>query len=41
MDGLIVLGILAFVGWTIYKAGKRTGSRKGYAVGRFRGRRQK
>jgi hypothetical protein len=38
MDVLIVLGILAFLGWAVYKAGKRTGSRKGYGVGRSHGR---
>jgi hypothetical protein len=38
MDGLIGLGVLAFVAWAIYRAGKRTGSRKGFAVGRDRSR---
>jgi len=28
MEGLIVLGILVFVGYSLYRAGKRTGSRK-------------
>ena len=36
MQGLIVLGILVFVGYSLYKSGKRTGSRKGYNVGRSR-----
>ena len=40
MDGLILLGILAFFGWMLYRAGKRagkrTGSRKGFAAGRSR-----
>ena len=40
MEGLIVLGILVFVGYSLYRAGKRTGSRKGYNVGRSRGRRR-
>ena len=40
MDGLIVLGVLVFVGYAIYKSGKRIGSRKGFNVGRFRGRRR-
>jgi hypothetical protein len=39
MEGLIVLGIVVFVGYSLYKCGKRTGSRKGYNVGRFRRRR--
>ncbi len=38
MESLIVLGIIGFVGYGIYKAGKRQGSRKGYGVGRSRGR---
>jgi hypothetical protein len=37
MQGLIVLGFLVFVGYSLYKSGKRTGSRKGYNVGRSRG----
>ena len=36
MQGLIVLGILVFVGYSLYRSGKRTGSRKGYYVGRSR-----
>lgn len=38
MEGLFVLGVLAFVGYCLYRAGKRTGSRKGYGVGRDRAR---
>jgi hypothetical protein len=38
MDGLIGFGVLAFVAWALYRAGKRTGSRKGFAVGRSHGR---
>ena len=40
MEGLIVLGILVFVGYSFYKSGKRIGSRKGYNVGRTRRRRR-
>jgi len=39
MEGLIVLGILYVIGYSIYRAGKRTGSIKGFNVGlrrRFR-----
>jgi hypothetical protein len=35
---LIVLGILIGVGIWLYKAGKGIGSRKGFHVGRSRGR---
>ena len=41
MDGLIVLGILAFLGWVLYRSGKRTGSRKGFAAGRYGQRRRR
>ena len=41
MEGLIVLGMLAFVGYWLYRAGKREGSRKGFGVGRNRARRRK
>lgn len=40
METLVVLGILACLGGWLYKCGKRTGSRKGYGVGRARGRRR-
>ena len=36
MEGLIVLAILGFIGYTLYMRGKRNGSRKGYNVGRSR-----
>ena len=39
MEGLIVLGILCVIGYSLYRAGKRTGSIKGFNVGlrrRFR-----
>jgi hypothetical protein len=38
METLILLAILAGGGYWLYKAGKRTGSRKGYHAGRQRGR---
>lgn len=38
METLIVMGIIGLLGYTIYKAGKREGSRKGFGVGRSRGR---
>lgn len=37
MGWAIALGVVALSVW-IYKAGKRTGSRKGFAAGRRRGR---
>lgn len=38
MEGLILLGVVVLLcGW-IYQNGKRTGSRKGFWVGRDRGR---
>ena len=41
MGGWIVFGILAFLGYGLYKSGKREGSRKGYGVGRSHGRRHR
>ena len=38
MEGLIVLGILCVIGYSIYWAGKRTGSINGFHVGLRRGR---
>jgi hypothetical protein len=38
MGELFVLGIVIVVGYSLYRAGKRTGSTKGYHVGRSRGR---
>ena len=35
------LGVLAFVGYCLYRAGKRIGSKKGYNVGRDRASRRK
>jgi len=40
METLITFGVLAVVVYAIYRAGKRTGSRKAYGVGRRHGRRQ-
>jgi hypothetical protein len=31
MEGLIVFGILVVIGYSLYRSGKRVGSRKGYA----------
>jgi len=39
MGELIVVGIIVFVGYSLYRSGKREGSIKGYNVGRSRGRR--
>lgn len=39
MGELIVFGFLIGVGTWLYKVGKNIGSRKGYHVGRSRGRR--
>ena len=38
MDILIFFGVIGLVAYSIYKAGKREGSRKGFGVGRSRGR---
>ena len=38
MESLIGLAVIAAIAWFFYKSGKRTGSRKGYNVGRSRGR---
>jgi Na+/proline symporter len=40
MDALIFFGIVIFIGYTLYRAGKREGSIKGYNVGRSHGRRR-
>lgn len=40
MDRLLILALLAIVAWWSYRSGKRTGSRKGYHVGRSRARRR-
>ena len=41
MEGLIVFAVLAAIAWWLFKTGKRIGSRKGYNVGRSRGRRRR
>ena len=38
MESLILIGIVVGIGYWIYKAGKREGSRKGFHAGRRRGR---
>jgi hypothetical protein len=40
MEAWIVLGILGVIGFSLYRSGKRIGSRKGYNVGRSRARRR-
>jgi hypothetical protein len=37
MGELFVFGLVVFLGYSLYRAGKRTGSIKGYNVGRRRG----
>ena len=41
MEEILGLAVMAAIAWWFYKSGKRTGSRKGYNVGRFRGRRRR
>ena len=41
MESLFGLAVLAAIAWWFYKSGKRIGSRKGYNVGRSRGRRRR
>ena len=41
VEGLIVIGIIGFVAAWAYASGKSTGSRKGFHVGRSRGRRRR
>jgi len=41
MDLLFVIGVVGLIGYAIYRTGKRTGSRKGYNVGRSRSRRRR
>jgi len=41
MEGLFGLAVLAAIAWWCFKSGKRIGSRKGYNVGRSRGRRRR
>ncbi|EMI22271.1 hypothetical protein RMSM_00797 [Rhodopirellula maiorica SM1] len=39
MDDLLAWIVIGFVAWWFYKTGERTGSRKGYNVGRSQSRR--
>jgi hypothetical protein len=41
MENLLGLAVLAAIAWLFYKSGKSIGSRKGYHVGRTRGRRRR
>jgi len=41
MEELFGAIMLIAVGWWLFKEGKHIGSRKGYHVGRMRGRRQR
>lgn len=36
MEAFVAITIVAFVCYCAYRSGKRDGSRKGFAVGRFR-----
>jgi Tfp pilus assembly protein PilE len=40
MESVVVLAIIATIAYYAYRTGKRIGSRKGFHVGRRRGRRQ-
>lgn len=41
MESLFGLAVLAAIAWWCYKSGKHVGSRKGFGVGRSRGRRRR
>ena len=41
MDVLFWLALLGLIAWWFFKSGKKIGSRKGYNVGRSRGRRRR
>jgi hypothetical protein len=41
MEALLILGVLIFIGYALYRSGKRVGSRKGYKVGFSRRRRRR
>jgi len=41
MGELLVLGLVAFVLYSMYRAGQRIGSRKACGAGRFHGRRHR
>ncbi len=36
MENLVILAVIAFGGWWLYKFGKRDGSKKGFHAGRAR-----
>ncbi|QDT35978.1 hypothetical protein [Stratiformator vulcanicus] len=40
MEELFYIALIGGIGYWLYRAGKRTGSRKGYNVGRRHGRRR-
>ena len=41
MEVFIFVSLVVAVGYWIYRSGKRTGSRKGYGIGRRHGRRRR
>ena len=41
MESFVGIGLLIVIAWWFYRSGKRIGSRKGYNVGRSRGRRSR
>jgi hypothetical protein len=41
MGELLVIGVLGWVGYSLYSDGKRTGSRKGFNVGVHKKRRRR
>jgi len=41
VETVIIVGILAAIGYGLYRSGNRTGSRKGFHVGLTRGRRRR
>jgi hypothetical protein len=41
MEVTFILGAMIFIGYALYRSGKRVGSRKGYNVGFSRGRRRR
>ena len=41
MDSLFEMAVLAIIAWWFYKSGKQIGSRKGYNVGRYHGKKKR
>jgi len=41
LETFLVLGVIALIAYSIYRSGKRAGSRGGYAAGRYRKRRRR